>query len=486
MTSEYNVPPRSRFRIFKISRPFPKQSCWRLTIEISLKRNDWFFHAGHHDLGRLCCGRRIQISWHSDFWISAISEHHPFWFECKQILRALLVLGILAILLWYPWLLLLSFVMLMILVQWILHKSLNHLSQFHLEVQVDLYTFGDPSNSAFFRWQMSISDAKCTVTPFFLASSITSDLLLTFARFHAGIFSSFSHSLSTAAFAAGIFITSGIGINLCTKIVMMQWITSFSCDVVFMNFRYNSFRTQSLWFICFQNARKFWFVIILSATSHPVPAVCLFTRHSWGCWNFQLLPCILDDLFEFHILRINEVNSSLPSYIFELRLFSCPIFAFLSIWTSLTYFSRFHATNRASPASGNESRRCNGGRDPSDSPRKSWWSSPRIGWSRIKVRVLSSSSPPESFTVPSATGQINFSPLSGVITSFALSLQAWISDATISSSPQGPQPECLIFHFSQRTIRRGIYQVILSYQIDGFATGLSSKEDDIQPMNQME
>ena len=37
-------------------------------------------------------------------------------------------------------------------------------------------------------------------------SSITSDLFLTFVMSHARIFSSFSHSLSTAAFAAGIFI----------------------------------------------------------------------------------------------------------------------------------------------------------------------------------------------------------------------------------------------------------------------------------------
>ena len=46
---------------------------------------------------------------------------------------------------------------------------------------------------------MSINEAKWTFTPFVLASSITSFLFLTFVRFHAGIFSYFSHSLSTAA-----------------------------------------------------------------------------------------------------------------------------------------------------------------------------------------------------------------------------------------------------------------------------------------------
>ena len=55
--------------------------------------------------------------------------------------------------------------------------------------------------------------SKWTFAPFDLASSITSDLLLTLVRSHAGIFSSFYHSLSTAAFASGIFIARSIGIN---------------------------------------------------------------------------------------------------------------------------------------------------------------------------------------------------------------------------------------------------------------------------------
>ena len=65
---------------------------------------------------------------------------------------------------------------------------------------------------------MSINAAKWTFAPDVLASSITSFLLLTFVRFHAEIFSNFSHSLSTAAFAAGIFMACGIGINSCTKL----------------------------------------------------------------------------------------------------------------------------------------------------------------------------------------------------------------------------------------------------------------------------
>ena len=36
----------------------------------------------------------------------------------------------------------------------------------------------------------------------------------------------------------------------------------------------------------------------------------------------------------------------------------------------------------------------------------------------------------QSFTVPSATGNLNFSPFIGVYTSFALNLFAWSSDAS--------------------------------------------------------
>ena len=68
----------------------------------------------------------------------------------------------------------------------------------------------------------------------------------------------------------------------------------------------------------------------------------------------------------------------------------------------------------ASPASGNESWG-GGGRDASDSPRKSILLSPWIGRCRTKVDVLSSWSPPGVLIRPSAIGKIN-SPCLGNIT----------------------------------------------------------------------
>ena len=123
---------------------------------------------------------------------STIFEHLPFLHWYKQILHQLLVLRNLTVWIWYPWLLLLSFVMLMILVQWIMHKTPNRRSQYHLGVQLDLCISDALPQIQHFWNDMSISEANWTFAPFVLASSITSFLLLIFVKFHAEIFSKFS------------------------------------------------------------------------------------------------------------------------------------------------------------------------------------------------------------------------------------------------------------------------------------------------------
>ena len=175
--------------------PLPQRSCHRMTIQISFKGNNWRGTTGSsildHDLGHLCRGRRIQTSRHSVWELSIILEHLPFLPGYKEILRQLLVLRNLEVWIWYPWLLLQSFEKLMILVQWILRKTPE--SSFTISPRSTtqpLYFWCFASNSAFFRWHMSINDAKWTVAPVVLASSITF-LLLTFVKFHAEIFSIF-------------------------------------------------------------------------------------------------------------------------------------------------------------------------------------------------------------------------------------------------------------------------------------------------------
>ena len=96
---------------------------------------------------------------------------------------------------------------------------------------------------------------------------------------------------------------------------------------------------------------------------------------------------------------------------------------------------------------------------------------------------------PHNFAVSSSNGNVDCSlPFLDVNTSFALSLRAWISDAsycpsssisaTITSPFQIPSPQPM--HILGR------FQVKLSYQLGGALTGLLQKSDDIQPWRQVE
>ena len=163
-----------------------------------------------------------------------------------------------------------------------------------------LYFWWFVSDSSFFKWQMSISEAKWTFTPFVLASSITLFLLLTFVKFHTRICSNFSHSLSTAAFAAGIFTAWGIRINL-NQTAILQWFVLLSCNVVFMMIRWRFSHTQSCGFTGFQETRKFWFEIVGLTTGPSILTLlaCL-AMQSGSQWCFQILANILNGLLEIH------------------------------------------------------------------------------------------------------------------------------------------------------------------------------------------
>ena len=210
-----------------------------MTTQMSLKKNDWIFHTGPWF--------RPLVSWVDEskyrdipifeFW-KKCSKHLPFLLECKQILHPLLVLHILVALIWHPLLLRLSFVTLMILALWILRKIQNHLSQCRQGVQLGLYISDFCLVPTPNSWddRCPLTTQKCTFLPFVLASSITSFLFLTFVSCHARIFSSFSHFLSTAAFASGIFIAWGIGINLCTRLQWFNELIPFPCNLIFKIF----------------------------------------------------------------------------------------------------------------------------------------------------------------------------------------------------------------------------------------------------------
>ena len=146
-----------------------------------------------------------------------IVEYLSFFLNMKQILHQLLVLRFLTIWIWYPWLLLLSFGILMNLILRILHKLQifhNVVSEynstfvflvFHLQFDIlqmiDIHPYG----------KMNF----CVFHPYFIDHFfLTSNFRLLPRR---NLFQ-FSLIFMHCCFAAGIFMTWIIGINLWNKL----------------------------------------------------------------------------------------------------------------------------------------------------------------------------------------------------------------------------------------------------------------------------
>ena len=164
---------------------------------------------------------------------------------------------------------------------------------------------------------MSINDAKWTVAPDVLASSITVFLLLTLVKFHAEIFSNFSHSLSTAAFAAGIFIAWGTGINLWTKLYCCNEFSPFPAI------------WSSWWFgIEFpiriledSSPSRTHASFVFNFVGCTTPTILHnFAWHSRSNWCFQLLTRVLDGFLKFRIVRVDETIPSQFSCVFKMEL----------------------------------------------------------------------------------------------------------------------------------------------------------------------
>ena len=147
------------------------------------------------------------------------------------------------------------------------------------------------------------------------ASRITLLLALDFSSCYAGDVSSFFHSLSTAAFASGIFIAS-----LVCQIVMCHRVVSFARDEVFVLCRYRRFHSLSCGFMRLHRTtiNRFWeslesnFLLCNhfrdASVNHPVG------RHSWCHGSFQFSPRIFESFFVILMIRINEVNASRFSF----------------------------------------------------------------------------------------------------------------------------------------------------------------------------
>ena len=170
--------------------------------------------------------------------------------------------------------------------------------------------WNDRSNSTFLRWHMSISEEKWTVLFFFCASRMTPFLLFTFVNCHGGIFSSFSHSLSTAALASGIFHCSRHGNKFVHQIVVTSRIEPFLLDVIFMILKQSSFQTLSRRFVTVHDACILRSASVRFAASFRALMVLDLTKHDCFHWQFQLFRAFFHGFFQLNIFWIDKIDAS--------------------------------------------------------------------------------------------------------------------------------------------------------------------------------
>ena len=149
-----------------------------------------------------------------------------------------------------------------ILVQWILHTILNRLLQYHLSVQLDLCIFGAlspirhssndrcPSVTQKELLRPSSLLHRSPLSCFWLSSGSTPKI------------SQFFPFLVHCCFRCRNFHGLRHRNKLVNQIVVLQWILTFSCNMVFVMMRQWFSHTQSCRFTSFQNTRKFCFVLL--------------------------------------------------------------------------------------------------------------------------------------------------------------------------------------------------------------------------------
>ena len=141
---------------------------------------------------------------------------------------------------------------------------------------------------------MSINDAKWTFLPSFLASAITSFLVLTFVSCHASIFSSFP-ILSPLLPSHLVFYCLRHRNKFLHHIVVTQWIHPFSCNMIFVILVRRSFHAFPHRFIGFNNTSAFCLVFLNCATGFPDLFTLKFVRHCGWHRNFQISTRIFHD-----------------------------------------------------------------------------------------------------------------------------------------------------------------------------------------------
>ena len=165
------------------------------------------------------------------------------------------------------------------------------------------------SNSEFLRWQISINDATGAIWLSVLASSDHLTFVFDFRQLPCQYFLQFSHYLSTAAFASGIFMASGIGINLCTR---LWWLNKFT-PFPEMWSSWLLLRDPSMYshgFVGLNNISRFRLVLSNFATGFLVLIQLKSTKYCSWHRDFPLSTSIFHDTLEFFIIRFSTENTT--------------------------------------------------------------------------------------------------------------------------------------------------------------------------------
>ena len=164
---------------------------------------------------------------------------------------------------------------------------LDHLPQCHLAVPLCLCTFGTfGSNSEFLKMTKIHQWRKMNFSPFIPCFIDHSFLFLTFVSCHAGIFSMFSHSFSTAAFASGNFQCLMHWNKFVHWIVATEWIYSFCCNMILMIPTRSSFQSNFRGLVSFDKTSMFRLAFPNTAVGFPTAALWCPARHCPWHRNF--------------------------------------------------------------------------------------------------------------------------------------------------------------------------------------------------------
>ena len=198
---------------------------------------------------------------------------------------------------------------------WILHKIQNHLSQYRLGVQLDLFLFGAlPPFRHFFKLTDVYQWGKmnfCALRPCFIDHLwFTSDFCQVPRR---NLF-----LISPILYPLLLFAATNLhGLrhrNIFVKPKLLCCIELSPFPAIWSSWRFGgeSFHTQSCGFTGFQNTRKFliWSHWFLPRVHSMLTCLACLAKHSRSHRRFQLLSSILDGFFEFLVLRVKEINSS--------------------------------------------------------------------------------------------------------------------------------------------------------------------------------